>query len=55
MQCPSKEPAEPLFGIEAMLLRTGKITLIILFTKKAQVMSKALGITTKHTGIGYLV
>ena len=41
--------AEPVYGIETMLKRTGKTTLDNSLTKGPGNVSKALGITTKHT------
>ena len=43
--------AEPVFGIETMLARTRKLHLDNTITKGPGNVSKALGITTKHTGI----
>jgi len=43
---------EPLVGIEDMLLRTGKKKLDHSLTRGPGNVSKALGILTKHTGIG---
>src|SRR5207249_2286198 len=43
--------AEPLFGIKAMLSRTGRVHFDYTLTKGPGNVSKALGITTKHTGI----
>lgn len=42
---------EPLVGIEDMLLRTGKPSLDYTLTKGPGNVSKALGISTKHTGL----
>ena len=41
--------AEPVYGIETMLLRNGKIKLDNTLTKGPGNVSKALGITSKHT------
>ena len=46
--------AEPVYGIDAMLARTGKSKLDYTLTKGPGNVSKALGITTKHTGIDLL-
>lgn len=46
--------AEPVEGIETMLMRTGKTKPDFSLTKGPGNVSKALGITTKHTGIDLL-
>ncbi len=43
--------AEPIFGIEAMLWRTGKVIADYTLTKGPGNVSKALGIHTRHTGL----
>lgn len=46
--------AEPLFGIATMLRRTGKFDIDHTLTRGPGNVSKALGITTAHTGISLL-
>ena len=46
--------AEPVFGTEAMLHRTRKTKLDHTITKGPGNVSKALGISTKHTGVDLL-
>jgi len=46
--------AEPVFGTEAMLHRTRKTKLDYTITKGPGNVSKALGISTKHTGVDLL-
>ena len=46
--------AEPAFGIDTMLRRTGKTVLDFTLTKGPGNVSKALGITSKHTGSNLL-
>jgi len=43
--------AEPVFGVETMLARTGKLVLDHTITRGPGNLSKALGITTKHNSI----
>jgi DNA-3-methyladenine glycosylase len=46
--------AEPLVGMEDMMIRTGKRVLDNTLTRGPGNVSKALGISTKHTGISLL-
>jgi DNA-3-methyladenine glycosylase len=46
--------AEPVYGIETMLTRTGKSKFDYTLTKGPGNVSKALDITTKHTGVDLL-
>src|SRR5262249_12080525 len=46
--------AEPVYGIDIMLERTKKMKLDYTLTKGPGNVSKALGISTKHTGIDLL-
>jgi len=46
--------AEPVFGIETMLFRTGKTVFDYTLTKGPGNVSKALGITSKYTGSNLL-
>ncbi len=46
--------AEPVYGIETMLARTGKSKFDYTLTKGPGNVSKALDITTKHTGVDLL-
>lgn len=46
--------AEPVFGVDAMLHRTRKTNLDYTITKGPGNVSKALGISTKHTGVDLL-
>jgi DNA-3-methyladenine glycosylase len=45
---------EPIYGIDIMLTRTKKLTFDYTLTKGPGNVSKALGISTKHTGIDLL-